>query len=166
VTYRPLFAFGEAYSQGYFSNGTQHVATVRVGESDNPPMVYSVVASLSPTPLLPMPGSFEFAFALVEYDVTADEEFRYWSGKDTRSKIVDPEHRELCTHVIGGCLESLLRKARPQLIFMQACDANLPIRAREKYEHMIDVFIEAGYHVERQPAYHGRDSWMMERIDA
>jgi hypothetical protein len=49
---------------------------------------------------------------------------------------------------------------------MQACDANLPVPARVKYERVLEKFAGAGYTSERQPVYHGRDSWWMERTEA
>ncbi|HTM78626.1 MAG TPA: hypothetical protein VL133_13480, partial [Devosia sp.] len=67
-SYRSLILPDGSYDLGYFSNDVKHVATVRVGEIDNPPTVFSIMTALVPTPLLPM-GGFEFMFAVIEFDV-------------------------------------------------------------------------------------------------
>lgn len=165
MTYRPLLTPGELYDLTYFTNGERHIVTVPVGETDRPPMVYSVAAALFPTPLLPRPGSFEFGFYVIEFDVKRGTEHRYLSGLDTKGKVPD-DHRSGCINVVCDALTGMLNEVQPKLIFMQACDANLPLPARRKYEIIIETFGRCGYQVERQPAYHGRDSWLMERLQS
>lgn len=160
MPYRSLLQ-GNAYAIAAFRNGDQQVVTVPFAENDGPSVVYSVLVALAPTPV----GMHELSFCIVEFNVDLDHEHRYWSGLETKTKVSDPKEREICVQIIVNAVRTMLTENPPSRVFLQTCDANMPLTARRKYERIIEVFVERGYVIHHQEPYHGRDSWVMERTD-
>lgn len=159
------FLHGEMFEIAYFTNTVVHWTAVRVGEADNPARTFSMMAYLSP-----MPGAtsdtVEFAFCLMETDEASGSEYPRWDGRETRHIITDARDRKVCLGIVCSSLGTLLTEARPSHVFMQACNADLPPAALQKYERILETFRQLGYAAEEQEAYHGRKSWWMERSDA
>lgn len=159
------FIGSELFETGYFTNQVTHWTAVRVGEDDNPARTYSLMAYLSPMPAASA-GTMQFTFFMLELDVESGHEVSIWDGRGTKGVIPSPNDRHRCLNLIRSSLGTLLEEAQPTHVFMQACDANLPPRACQKYERLLETFSAMGYIAEEQAPHHGRRSWWMERLDS
>lgn len=159
------FIGSDLFETAYFTNQVSHWTAVRVGEDDDPARTYSLMAYLAPMPGANV-GTMQFSFFVLELDVKSGHESTIWDGRGTKGIIPSPDDRERCLNLIRSSLATLLDEAQPVHVFMQACDADLPARACQKYERLLETFSAMGYLPEEQEPYHGQRSWWMERLDS
>lgn len=144
------------------SEGSWTVISAPIGIDPEAMLTYTLSIDIAPM-MAAIPAEFELSFYIVEYDEDLDYADNIFDALRARRIVHQEEHREACLMLLRTMTRIFLSERRPESIFMQTIDQNLPRKALAKYEALLDVADNCGYSVEEQEPYHGRCSWIMRR---
>jgi hypothetical protein len=91
--------------------------------------------------------------------IVPSEKKEYWTGNGTRNLFAHA-CRASFRHAILGSVFRLINIAKPEQVWMCTKENNLPDKALLKYWLINALFKKAGYWIEEQEPWHGKNSWL------
>lgn len=140
-----------------FSGDGEYVWQLAVGYDDESESTTSLLVTLA---LLPG-GMYDFAFAVVEADSV--DTYQYWDGLETKTKIPNKDDRKTILVLICRAVVALVRQSKADRILCSTHSADLPSKALQKFEPIMDTFRQCDYNPVEQEPMHGRRAWIIER---
>ncbi|WP_428988856.1 hypothetical protein [Methylocapsa aurea] len=107
-----------------FRNGAAWAVVVNIGFDDTEPLNYSLIVGLD----LMGAGAIEYYFHIVEANSETEDEYIYWSGRDTAS-FIPSDDRVVILGALLTATHVLLEQARPERVEVVTHDANPPEKA-------------------------------------
>lgn len=141
----------------------EFIVRIPCGFCSDTDYVYSLFVALSPLAgYADLPG-YELIFSIIEGSLDGRHTRAIWDGNDTKTVIVEAEHRSLIRVAMKTAVFSLITAASPPLVSMTTHTAYLPDNALTKFNEICRIFADMGYQAGRADSYHGRHVWMMTR---